>query len=121
MADRHFLQTDNLGLLGELVPKVQSKEDGNINVGRDEGLSAPVVVDESGIATGQQQNDEAAQRGPGQVRLERRLPGELVARDALLFASVVEAQVHGHDDGPGHQRADTDKVLQPGESDVGAL
>lgn len=120
MANGHLLQRDNLGLLDKLVAKVQTKEDGDVNVRRDEGLGAPVVVDEGGVAARQQQDDEADQRGPGQVGLEGRLPGKLVARDALLLAAVVEAQVDGHDDGPGHDCGDGDEVLQPGEGDVGA-
>lgn len=97
--------------LCQLEAKIQAEEDGYVDVARDEGLGVPVARHEGSVAAGKQQQDEHQEREPGGIGLEGRLPGELVARDALAAASVIEAQVDGTDDGPGHEGGDRDKVL----------
>lgn len=118
--DGNLAQRNEPSLLGELEAKVQGEEDGDIDVTGDEGFGVPVARQEGGVAARQQQEDEHDQREPRRVRLEGPLPRQLVARDALRPAAVVEAQVDEADDGPGHQRSDRDEVLQPREGRRGA-
>lgn len=114
------MQTDNLGLLDELVTKVQAQDDGDIDVTGDEGLGGPVALGESRPTAGEEEEEEEAERGPGDVGLEGGLPGEFVTGDALGLAAVVEAEVDDADDGPGDEGTDRDEILEPDEDDVGA-
>lgn len=78
-------------------------------------------MDESGIATGEEQENEQGQRRPGDVWLERSGPWKLAAGNALLLHSIVESQIHRADGDPVDEGGDGDEILQPAEDVAGAI
>lgn len=117
MLDRNLLERDDLGLLDELVAGVEDDVDGYVDIRRHEVLRVPVAAEEGDVAASEQQEGEGDQREPGGVRLERAFPRKALARDALGFAAVVEAQVDGADGHPPHQGRHGHEVLEPSEGD----
>lgn len=43
MADRNILQRDDFRLTDELVPEVEDEDNGDVDIGRDEGFRVPAV------------------------------------------------------------------------------
>lgn len=70
-------------------------------------------MDECGIPSSEEENDEQRQWGPGGVRLKRGRPWKLcVAVDALFAATIVESKVDDADWSPVHQGRDEDNILE---------
>ena len=75
----------------------------------------PVAVDENVKAVEEDNDDEEAERAPGQVRLEGALHHQRVAVDALRLQRLVEAQVAHADRAPREQTGNRRQVLEPVE------
>lgn len=120
MPDRDILQSDNLRLPRELVPKVQREDKRNVEVSREERLGVPLALDENGVAGGEEDEAEGDEAYPCGVGLERGLPWELVAADTLFLHAVVETKIYQADDNPLDESGGGYEVLEPREHSGGA-
>lgn len=91
---------DHVALGPELVAKVRDEEEGNGEVAADEVGSVPVTLEEDG--PGVEERDDAGEdeRVPTDEGLEPATVAELLAVEALLLGSLVEAEVRRGDTGP---------------------
>lgn len=100
MSNGHLVQGDHLCLLGELVPEVQEKDEGNVEVGAEEGFGVPLVMDKYREPSCKQKKTEAQKSQPSCKWLERCGPWQLTSTDSLAFARVVEAEIDQADGDP---------------------
>jgi len=112
---------DHLRVLEELPGEEQDREDGHVDVRREEVRRrehprlARSLLDEDVEAVEDDDDGEEAQREPGRVRLELALEDERVAVDVLREQRLAEAQIRDADANPGEQLRDGDEVLEPEE------
>lgn len=78
--------------VGESVAKVDAQEDGDADVGGQEGGGAPILGPEDVEAVNQAEEGEGRHRNVGAVRLDPRAVGQL-GLDALDLTSFAEAEV----------------------------
>jgi hypothetical protein len=80
-----------------------------------------LALDEDGVATSQQEDNERDQRKPSSIWLERCLPRKFRAIDSLFLATVVEAQIYCGDDHPRNYCSDRYKILEPSKHNTCAV
>jgi len=87
----------------------EDEEDGKDDerdVRNDKVARVPVTVKEHGVTVEDDDEDDPEEAKVAGIGLERRLEGEVVARDALVLEAVVEADVAQVDARPGNETGD---------------
>lgn len=115
LANWNLTQRDDLRLPRELVPEVKYENERDIEVRREERLGIPVAFDEDGVASGEKNDRERDEAGPRCVRLERTLPWEFIAADALLLHTIVETEVDEANNDPVNEGSSRNEILKPTE------
>jgi hypothetical protein len=112
---------DKLGALEDLPEDVEHEEDGDTDVGSEEGgelIRAPGADGEDLEAVEEDDQDEVDEGDPGRVWLEPALEDERVSIDALEHQGLAELDEGDADAAPGEEVGNRHQVLEPVEDGV---
>lgn len=87
----HRIEADPSRLHPELVDEVDDEEERNSDVGANEDLGVPRIVEEDVVRVEEDDEDQEDETNEGGVRLHGGLVGERVAVDTLTLESKVES------------------------------
>jgi len=109
----HLVGLPELGLLPDLVTKVQTEEDGDVDVGGEE--VGGVEGEEDGESVDEDAECRPEHSPDGEIGLQAGVVDELCAVDALALETGVEAEVCQVDGHPCEKSSDGCQVHEPCE------
>lgn len=104
----------------ELPSDDWDNEDGNTDIRSDEVGGIPVAFEENGESGHKGDDGGSDESHPRRIRLQRALPRQRVAVDALRFERGIEANVAEGERGPCDQTSHGAEIQKPAEGLRGA-